>query len=285
MLIQWFPGHMAKTKRLIEEHLKSVDVAAELLDARIPFSGANPMVEELIGTKARIVILNKADLADPVMTKKWEEYFRKKGASVVSISCKDGKDRKKLLRIFREAALPVLTKWKSRGFKARSARVMILGIPNVGKSTLINFMAGAAMTRTANTPGHTRGKQWVKLSDGLDLLDTPGVLWPKFEDQEAALRLAATGAIAGDVFDAHSVVISLLDALKKMAPQVLMEKYKLKELSDEVEILLEEIGRRRGCLLPGGVVDFERTETLVLHDFRQGKLGRVTLDKVPEEKE
>lgn len=285
MLIQWFPGHMAKTKRLIEEHLKSVDVAAELLDARIPFSGANPMVEELIGTKARIVILNKADLADPVMTKKWEEYFRKKGASVVSISCKDGKDRKKLLRIIREAALPVLTKWKSRGFKARSARVMILGIPNVGKSTLINFIAGVAMTRTANTPGHTRGKQWVKLSDGLDLLDTPGVLWPKFEDQEAALRLAATGAIAGDVFDAHSVVISLLDASKKMAPQVLMEKYKLKELSDEVEILLEEIGRRRGCLLPGGVVDLERTETLVLHDFRQGKLGRVTLDKVPEEKE
>lgn len=283
MLIQWFPGHMAKTKKLIVEHLKAVDVAAELLDARIPYSSSNPMVDELLEGKPRIVILNKADLADPAMTKEWENYFRKKEIPVVAISCQQSKDKKKLLRVLREAAAPMLMKWKNRGFKARSARVMILGIPNVGKSTLINFISGTASTRTANTPGHTRGKQWVRLSDGLDLLDTPGVLWPKFEDQEAALRLAATGAIAGDIFDAHTVAISLLTTLKKAAPQALRDTYKLEKLEDEAEDILLSIGRRRGALLPGGVVDVERTEAAVLHDFRAGKLGKVTLDLVPEE--
>ncbi|WP_443654750.1 ribosome biogenesis GTPase YlqF, partial [Dialister invisus] len=188
MLIQWFPGHMAKTKRLIIEHLKAVDVAAELLDARIPLSSANPMVEELLSGKPRIVILNKADLADPGMTKAWESYYKRKGVAAVSMSCGNGKDKKKFLRLIKEAAGPMLEKWKLRGLKTRSVRIMILGIPNVGKSTLINFISGTATARTANTPGHTRGKQWVRLSQGLDLLDTPGVLWPKIEDQVAALR-------------------------------------------------------------------------------------------------
>ena len=283
MLIQWFPGHMAKTRRLITEHLKAVDVAAELLDARIPYSSSNPMIQELLGNKPHLVILNKADLADPARTAQWEAYFKEKGRSVISMSCTNGKDKKKFLRVIREAASPMLEKWKRRGLKTRSARIMILGIPNVGKSTLINFIAGRSMARTANTPGHTRGKQWVRLADGLDLLDTPGVLWPKFEDQEAALRLAATGAIAGDVFNSSEVVMSLLKTLSVMAPAILREKYDIEDTGADPQLLLEQAGRRRGCLLSGGAIDYDRAEMVVLNDFRGGKLGKITLDAVPEE--
>ena len=283
MLIQWFPGHMAKTKRLIIEHLKAVDVAAELLDARIPLSSANPMVEELLSGKPRIVILNKADLADPEMTKAWESYYKRKGVAAVSMSCGNGKDKKKFLRLIKEAAGPMLEKWKRRGLKTRSARIMILGIPNVGKSTLINFISGTAAARTANTPGHTRGKQWVRLSQGLDLLDTPGVLWPKFEDQVAALRLAATGAIAGDVFDADTVVPELMRVLARTAPDALREKYWIEDAAADPQILLAQAGKRRGCILPGGAIDYARVQTMILNDFRSGKLGRITLDAVPAE--
>lgn len=280
MLIQWFPGHMAKTKRLIIEHLKAVDVAAELLDARIPLASANPMVEELLSGKPRIVILNKADLADPEMTKAWESYYKRKGVAAVSMSCGNGKDKKKFLRLIKEAAGPMLEKWKRRGLKTRSARIMILGIPNVGKSTLINFISGTAAARTANTPGHTRGKQWVRLSQGLDLLDTPGVLWPKFEDQVAALRLAATGAIAGDVFDADTVVSELMRVLARTAPDALREKYGIEDAAADPQILLAQAGKRRGCILPGGAIDYARAQTMILNDFRSGKLGRITLDAV-----
>lgn len=283
MLIQWFPGHMAKTKRLIIEHLKAVDVAAELLDARIPLSSANPMVEELLSGKPRIVILNKADLADPGMTKAWESYYKRNGVAAVSMSCGNGKDKKKFLRLIKEAASPMLEKWKRRGLKTRSVRIMILGIPNVGKSTLINFISGTAAARTANTPGHTRGKQWVRLSQGLDLLDTPGVLWPKFEDQVAALRLAATGAIAGDVFDADTVVPELMRVLARTAPDALREKYGIEDAAADPQILLAQAGKRRGCILPGGAIDYARVQTMILNDFRSGKLGRITLDAVPAE--
>ena len=283
MLIQWFPGHMAKTKRLIIEHLKAVDVAAELLDARIPLASANPMVEELLSGKPRIVILNKADLADPEMTKAWESYYKRKGVAAVSMSCGNGKDKKKFLRLIKEAAGPMLEKWKRRGLKTRSARIMILGIPNVGKSTLINFISGTAAARTANTPGHTRGKQWVRLSQGLDLLDTPGVLWPKFEDQVAALRLAATGAIAGDVFDADTVVPELMRVLARTAPDALRKKYGIEDAAADPQILLAQAGKRRGCILPGGAIDYARAQTMILNDFRSGKLGRITLDAVPAE--
>lgn len=283
MLIQWFPGHMAKTKRLIIEHLKAVDVAAELLDARIPLASANPMVEELLSGKPRIVILNKADLADPGITKAWESYYKRKGVAAVSMSCGNGKDKKKFLRLIKEAASPMLEKWKRRGLKTRSVRIMILGIPNVGKSTLINFISGTAAARTANTPGHTRGKQWVRLSQGLDLLDTPGVLWPKFEDQVAALRLAATGAIAGDVFDADTVVPELMRVLARTAPDALREKYGIEDAAADPQILLAQAGKRRGCILPGGAIDYARAQTMILNDFRSGKLGRITLDAVPAE--
>lgn len=283
MLIQWFPGHMAKTKRLIIEHLKAVDVAAELLDARIPLASANPMVEELLSGKPRIIILNKADLADPGMTKAWESYYKRKGVAAVSMSCGNGKDKKKFLRLIKEAASPMLEKWKRRGLKTRSVRIMILGIPNVGKSTLINFISGTAAARTANTPGHTRGKQWVRLSQGLDLLDTPGVLWPKFEDQVAALHLAATGAIAGDVFDADTVVSELMRVLARTAPDALREKYGIEDAAADPQILLAQAGKRRGCILPGGAIDYARAQTMILNDFRSGKLGRITLDAVPAE--
>ena len=283
MLIQWFPGHMAKTKRLIIEHLKAVDVAAELLDARIPLASANPMVEELLSGKPRIVILNKADLADPGITKAWDSYYKRKGVAAVSMSCGNGKDKKNFLRLIKAAAGPMLEKWKRRGLKTRSVRIMILGIPNVGKSTLINFISGTAAARTANTPGHTRGKQWVRLSQGLDLLDTPGVLWPKFEDQVAALRLAATGAIAGDVFDADTVVPELMRVLARTAPDALREKYGIEDAAADPQILLAQAGKRRGCILPGGAIDYARAQTMILNDFRSGKLGRITLDAVPAE--
>ncbi|EGF15626.1 ribosome biogenesis GTPase YlqF [Dialister micraerophilus] len=283
MLIQWFPGHMAKTKRLITEHLKAVDVAVELLDARIPMSSANPMVENLVQNKPRIIVLNKSDLADVKITEKWIEYFKKENIDVIPVSTYNGKDKKKLINLIREKAKPVLEKWQRRGLKNRSVRIMILGIPNVGKSTLINFLSGSKATRTANTPGHTKGKQWVRLSSGLDLLDTPGVLWPKFEDQNAALKLAATGAIAGEIFDSYEVVTTLLAALKEISPQILKEKYDIEDVNQDTQILLELIGKRRGCLLPGGEIDSTRAEALVLTDFRSGKLGRVTLDMPPSE--
>ena len=285
MLIQWFPGHMTKTKRMIEEHLKAVDVGAELLDARIPVSSANPMVEELVSGKPRIIILNKADLANPRATDQWISYYEKKGIPVLPMSVGNSKNKKKLLQVIRDTAEPILAKWKRRGMKSRSVRLMILGIPNVGKSSLINFLAGTAATRTANTPGHTRGKQWVRLSEGLDLLDTPGVLWPKFDDQTAALRLAATGAIAGDVFNASEVVAELMSSLAKTSPEILKEQYNIENPDQDPQVLLEQAGRRRGCLLPGGNIDFDRAEIVVLRDFRNGKLGRITLDPIPEGKD
>ncbi len=285
MLIQWFPGHMTKTKRMIEEHLKAVDVVAELLDARIPVSSANPMVEEIVSGKPRIIILNKADLANPRATDQWISYYEKKGIPVLPMSVGNSKNKKKLLQVIRDTAEPILAKWKRRGMKSRSVRLMILGIPNVGKSSLINFLAGTAATRTANTPGHTRGKQWVRLSEGLDLLDTPGVLWPKFDDQTAALRLAATGAIAGDVFNASEVVAELMSSLAKTSPEILKEQYNIENPDQDPQVLLEQAGRRRGCLLPGGNIDFGRAEMVVLRDFRNGKLGRITLDPIPEGKD
>ncbi len=281
MLIQWFPGHMAKTKRLIIEHLKMVDVAVELLDARIPVSSANPMVEQLIQGKNHLVILNKADLADPEVTEQWVSFYKGKGIRVIPVSSTSNKDRKKLLAAIKETAAPALEKWKRRGIRNRSARIMILGIPNVGKSTLINRLAGTAATRTANTPGHTRGKQWVRLAQGLDLLDTPGVLWPKFDDQVAALRLAATGAIAGDVFDSFEVVSALLKDLSVRSPEVLKEKYGIDNPEEDTLLMIEKVGRRRGSLLQGGAVDTARAQQAVLSDFRSGKLGRITLDGVP----
>ena len=284
MLIQWFPGHMAKTKRLIIEHLKAVDVAAELLDARIPLSSANPMVEELLSGKPRIVILNKADLADPGMTKAWESYYKRKGVAAVSMSCGNGKDKKKFLRLIKEAAGPMLEKWKLRGLKTRSVRIMILGIPNVGKSTLINFISGTAAARTANTPGHTRGKQWVRLSQGLDLLDTPGVLWPKFEDQAVGQKLAISGSIKDDILNITELAMKLADYMSKNYPGTMASRYGIEESDDSVKVLAD-IAIAKCCLMKGGEPNIDKAASMLIDDFRSLRLGKVTLEQTPQSEE
>ena len=278
MLIQWFPGHMAKTKRLIIEHLKMVDVAVELLDARIPVSSANPMVEQLIQGKNHLVILNKADLADPEVTEQWVSFYKGKGIRVIPVSSTSNKDRKKLLAAIKETAAPALEKWKRRGIRNRSARIMILGIPNVGKSTLINRLAGTAATRTANTPGHTRGKQWVRLAQGLDLLDTPGVLWPKFDDQKIGMHLAFIGSMNDNILDVSELAFQLIKLLENLYPNAIKDRYSI-EGDDNILQIMYQIAEVRGCKLKGNQPDLDKTSKIVLDDFRSGKLGRITLDR------
>ena len=283
-VVHWFPGHMAKATRMNKEYVKKVDVVIELLDARIPRSSANPVISEVVGQKPHIVVLNKADLANPQATKEWVAYFEKQGLTVLAIDSKTGKGNKQLVKAVERLAQPIIDKWKNKGIRSRSVRTIILGIPNVGKSTLINKLAGAAATRTADKPGHTRGQQWVKIGKDLELLDTPGVLWPKLEDQRAAARLAMTGAISDDVYDLESVMKQLLNQVNEANPDLLAERYKLKpeELGDANQ-LLESIGRRRGCLVSGGIVDLEKARRIVLADYRNQKLGNLTLDGVNEE--
>jgi ribosome biogenesis GTPase A len=280
--LQWFPGHMKKAQRLIEENLKLVDVVIELLDARIPASSANPMLAEIIKDKPRLIALNKADLADSQCTKKWLAYFRAQGIPAVAIDSMKGKGMKQLVKEAEELARPKTEKFVAKGARARAARCMILGIPNVGKSSLINRLAGAVKAKAANQPGVTRAKQWIKIGSNLDLLDTPGILWPKFEDQTVGLKLAFTGAINDDIYDREQVTALLLAAMRRDYPERLVERFKFKAdmPADGLE-LLEAVGRKRGCLVKGGVVDLEKAQNIVLTEFRAGKLGLVTLDEVP----
>ena len=283
--LQWFPGHMKKAQRLIEENLKLVDVVIELLDARIPASSGNPMLADIIRDKPRMIALNKADLADAATTKKWLEYFRARGIAAVAIDSVKGKGMKQLVKEAEELARPKTDKFVSKGGRPREARCMILGIPNVGKSSLINRLAGAAKAKTADKPGVTRAKQWIKIGSNLDLLDTPGILWPKFEDRMVGLKLAFTGAINDDIYDRQQVTILLLDVLRRDYPERVIERFKLKEtLPDDGLELLETIGRKRGCLVKGGVIDMEKAQNIVLNEFRAGKLGNVSLDEVPGKK-
>ncbi len=284
MHINWYPGHMAKARRIIEEHIKKVDVVIELLDARIPRSSANPIISELIRNKPHIVILNKSDLADPQTTKEWTVFFQNQGLTVLSIDSRTGKGTKMLLKAVENQSAPIIDKWVSKGIKGRSIRTIILGIPNVGKSTLINILAGTAATRTADKPGHTRGQQWVRIAKNMELLDTPGVLWPKLEDQRAAARLAMTGAISDDVFDMETVVNQLIKELILLDRESFVNRYNLRD-SDmgTVETITNAVGKKRGCLMSGGVVDVEKARRLILQDYRNTKLGLVTLDRVDEE--
>ena len=280
MHINWFPGHMAKAHRMIREHLKMVDVVVELLDARIPASSANPVIDQVVENKPRIIALNKADLAEQQETEKWAAYFRAQGLSVVPIEAVSGKGAKILVNRIEAAASSKLKAWEAKGIRGRAARVMILGIPNVGKSSLINRLVGEAAVRTADKPGVTRGKQWVKIGKNLELLDTPGVLWPKLEDQEAAFRLAVTGAIADDVYDMEDAVNRLLVLLRTRYAHRLAERYNLQTpLPETAEELLLLIGARRGCLRSGGTVDAEKARRIILNEFRSGKLGCFTLDQ------
>lgn len=282
--VQWFPGHMAKTKRLIQGNLKSVDVVIELLDARVPTSSANPLIREIVGEKPRLVALNKADLADEAQTKKWIACFRSQGLSAVPIDSLAGTGLKALVQKAEALAKPKTHKLVAKGAKPRAARAMVLGIPNVGKSSLINRLAGAAKAKVENRPGVTRDKQWIRIGKNLELLDMPGILWPKFEDPTVGMRLAFVGSVSDEVYDVEGTVKRLLAWLSERYPGRLVERYRLtkEEAQSDAEALMAHIGKRRGCLLKGGILDAEKVQRLLLSDFRGGKLGRVTLDDAPE---
>ena len=282
--IQWFPGHMTKAKRMMEANLKLVDVVVELLDARIPRSSANPMLQQLLGSKAKIVVLNKTDMADPDRTQAWLSYFKKNSFTALEVDCQKGKGIKALVSAIQKAGEPTLEKWRKKGVRNRSIRVMIVGIPNVGKSTLINRLLGKNKAAAQNKPGVTRGPQWVILGKGLELLDTPGVLWPKFDDPETGFCLAVTGAIREEVFDQETAVHILIQRLLKLYPQELAASYKIGLApEDTVETVEEKIARARGCLKVGGMLDMNKTIQMVLRDFKTGKLGAFSLEKAPAE--
>lgn len=281
-IIQWYPGHMKKALELVGENLKLVDVVVELLDARIPAASANPMLREIIADKPRIVALNKRDLADEKMTKCWLAYFRAQGLPAVALDSVTGKGMRELLALIEKAARYRTEKLVSKGVAARKARVMILGIPNVGKSSLINRLAGAAKAKTADKPGVTRAKQWIRIGADVDLLDTPGILWPKFEDREVGLKLAFTGAVNDEIYDMENVAHLLLTALRRDHPERLQERFKFKEaLPERTEELMAAIGRKRGCLLKGGRIDLEKVQHILLAEFRMGKFGKISLDTPP----
>ncbi|MPL60391.1 Ribosome biogenesis GTPase A [bioreactor metagenome] len=279
--INWFPGHMAKANRMIQENLKLVDVVIELLDARIPVSSSNPMINSFALDKPRVVALNKADLAEPEWTEKWMVHFRNKGLQVVTIEAVTGKGAKTLIAKVEQAAAPKIEKLKAKGLNPRAVRAMILGIPNVGKSSLINRLLGTATVKTADKPGVTRGKQWIKISRNLELLDTPGVLWPKLEDPDVAFRLAVSGAINDEVYDLEKVMDKFILFLRNNYSSRLVERYNLKEpLPEDGTELLGLIGSKRGCLRSGGIIDYEKVNRIILNEFRGGKLGPFTLDKL-----
>ena len=284
MQVQWFPGHMAKTKRMIQEQLKFVDVVIELVDARMPISSRNPLLDQLVGDKKpRIIILNKEDLADPQRTAYWINQFNQQsGYRAFAFNATIGK--KQLISRLKEALLELTKEERERmaqkGVRKQTIRCMIVGIPNVGKSTFINILVGKKAAQTGDKPGVTRGTQWIRLDEDLELLDTPGILWPKFEDEEVGLRLAVTGAINDDVFDHDEAALKLLTFLQKRYPRQLQERFKLTEedLAQEPLYILEQIGRNRGCLLKGGRIDYGKVSKGILIDFRQAKIGRITLE-------
>lgn len=279
--IQWFPGHMTKAHRLIKEHLKLVDVVIELLDARIPYSSGNPIIKDVTEGKPRVIVLNKADLAEDKWNDNWLKYYRSQGLDAVLLEATTGKGAKLLISRVEAAAAAKIQAMAAKGIRPRAIRAMILGIPNVGKSSLINRLLGTATVRTGDTPGLTRGKQWIKIGKNLELLDTPGVLWPKFDDPEVGFKLAITGAINDDIFDLEKVVLKLIGLMKNEYPERLLNRYTLKALADTPEEIFQMIGSKRGCLRSGGIVDIEKTGRILLNEFRGGKLGPVTLDYPP----
>ena len=286
MNVQWYPGHMTKAKRQMQEDIKLIDLIIELVDARVPLSSRNPDIDELGKNKSRLILLNKSDLADERQNEAWKTYFQAKGFYVVKVDSRNGSGMKAINNVIQEACKEKIERDRRRGIKNRPIRAMVVGIPNVGKSSFINRMAQSKRAKVEDRPGVTRNKQWVKIGDNMELLDMPGVLWPKFDDQEVAKRLAFTGAIHDDIMDLESLAMLLLEYLAQHYPEALQARYKMQEaqLQGDGLQLLEQLGRNRGMLISGGEVNYERAAITILDEFRSGKLGRITLEW-PEAKE
>lgn len=280
MNIQWYPGHMVKAKRKIQEDLKLVDIVIELLDARIPMSSRNPEVDSIVGNKKRIIVLNKSDMADPAVNKQWINYFSKENTKVILVNSITGNGLKDVMAASKLLMKEKLDKLKSKGMLVKTVRALIIGIPNVGKSTFINKLAGRGIAQTGDRPGVTRSKQWIKVSPELELLDTPGILWPKFEDEKVGMYLAFTGAIKDEILDIVELAQNLAGFLMKNFPGNLKARYKLDAVDAEMEPqeMLELIGRKRGCIISGGEIDIQRAAVMLLDEFRGGKIGNITLE-------
>ena len=282
MHFQWYPGHMTKAKRMMQEDIKLIDLVIELVDARVPLSSRNPDIDELGKNKSRLILLNKADLADKNANKKWGEYFQGKGYFVQEVDSRSGAGMKAISAIIQEACKDKIERDRKRGIKNRPVRAMVVGIPNVGKSTFINTYAGKACAKTGNKPGVTKGKQWIRLNKNVELLDTPGILWPKFEDQAVGLRLALIGSINDEILNIDELAMELITFLKNQYPGTLEKRFQLDESEEKSAVqILEEIARVRGCLIRGGELDYGKASKLLMDDFRSGKLGKVTLE-LPE---
>ena len=282
MQIQWYPGHMTKAKRAMKEDIKLIDLVIELVDARVPLGSRNPDIDELAKGKGRIVLLNKADLADDGCTERWIAWFKEQGIHALRINARSGMGMKQIQPLVQEACKEKIERDRRRGIKNRPVRTMVVGIPNVGKSTFINSFAGKACAKTGNKPGVTKGNQWIRLNKTLELLDTPGILWPKFEDQRVGLLLAFIGSINDEILNKDELALELLKLLQEHYPDVLKDRYKIDESSEEN--LLIQVAKVRGCLAKGGEPDYSRAAALVIDDYRSGKLGRITLEFPPVKK-
>lgn len=278
MNYQWYPGHMTKAKRMMEENIKLIDLIIEVVDARIPISSRNPDIDQLGKNKARILLLNKSDLADPDQNEDWSRFFQEKGFHVLKLNSRSGSGVKGVLPLVMEACKEKIERDKRRGIKNRPVRAMVVGIPNVGKSTFINAFAGKACTKTGNKPGVTKGKQWIRINKSLELLDTPGILWPKFEDQQVGARLAMIGSIKDEILNLEELSLELLGYLRRDYPGLLKARYEIEE-SPEPLTMLEQIASNRKCIQKGGELDYGKAAGILMEEFRNGKIGRITLEK------
>ncbi|MGN0396022.1 MAG: ribosome biogenesis GTPase YlqF [Coprococcus sp.] len=277
MNIQWYPGHMTKAKRMMQENIKLIDIVIELVDARIPFSSKNPDIDELAKNKYRLILLNKVDLADDSVTSKWEEYYREKGFYVAKINARSGNGMKGIDSIVQEACKEKIERDRKRGIINRPIRAMIVGIPNVGKSTFINSYAKKACTKVGNKPGVTKGKQWIRLGKNIELLDTPGILWPKFDDEAVGLKLSYIGSINDEILNITDIACELIKFIHNNYCNIIAERYKIEE-SDDAVAMLSDIAEKRACVKKGGELDIDKAAALLLDDFRAGKLGRISLE-------
>ena len=278
MNYQWYPGHMTKAKRMMQENIKLIDLVIEVTDARSPLSSRNPDIDELGKNKARLILLNKADLADDSRTEQWMEYFRSKGYYAVKINARSGAGMKGILPVIMESCKEKIERDRRRGILNRPVRAMVVGIPNVGKSTFINSFAGKACTKTGNKPGVTKGKQWIRINKNVELLDTPGILWPKFEDQEVGAKLAMVGSIKDEILNLEELSLELLAYLHREYEGILEQRYQITESENNVT-MLEEIARNRKCIQKGQELDYTKAANILLEEFRNGKIGRITLEK------